>query len=74
MKVLAIFFNALTSERLELIKFLLAPQRTAEGEFPPLIMPTIEINALDQNPPTSMSDFRDTPITSSHGGTNSPTQ
>ena len=41
--------------------------------FPPLIMPTIKIDALDQNPPT-MSDFRDTPITSSHGGTDSPTR
>ena len=36
-------------------------------------MPTIKINAPDQNPPT-MSDFRDTPTTSSLSGTNSPTQ
>ena len=41
--------------------------------FPPLIIPTIKINAPDQNPPT-MSDFRDTPTTSSLSGTNSPTQ
>ena len=28
-------------------------------------------NALDWNPPT-MSEFRDVPITNTHGGTNSP--